>query len=374
MKEITTTMQFNQRPVPTFKERTCVEYWTFKDNFEKHVRAGSITDSRKLELLISAYSEKCLPVAASGEMQQQTQQERPNQFTKRAIGLVIAISTEMEGESCFICQGNHEASDCGRFRNMDVGERVKLMRQDCRCFSCFRLGHWIKNCVRRVKVRVTKGWSEEPGVITGALLDSGSDRSYCTRDLANQLHAKGKLITLSIGTITDEGKEVTTEELNLKLTGIGTRRNRFISLCRILIVPSLPSSLKGSIARNGDIFRWPHLQDIPPTCIPGGVDLLIGLDTSQALLPLEIKAGGDGEPFTTHNLLGWTVNGPIKFKDGEAIRATNVRTTGMTVIAQRQQSAIRYGSILRSDFSLHCGETISMEDRGVIELWSSTAQ
>ncbi|MPC54578.1 hypothetical protein E2C01_048499 [Portunus trituberculatus] len=56
MKEITTTMQFNQRPVPTFKERTCVEYGTFKDNFEKHVRAGNITDSRKLELLISAYS------------------------------------------------------------------------------------------------------------------------------------------------------------------------------------------------------------------------------------------------------------------------------------------------------------------------------
>ncbi|XP_045125140.1 uncharacterized protein LOC123512692 [Portunus trituberculatus] len=56
MKEMTTIMQFNQRPVPTFKEGTCVEYWTFKDNFEKHVRSGNITDSRKLELLISAYS------------------------------------------------------------------------------------------------------------------------------------------------------------------------------------------------------------------------------------------------------------------------------------------------------------------------------
>ncbi|XP_045122646.1 uncharacterized protein LOC123511097 [Portunus trituberculatus] len=172
----------------------------------------------------------------------------------------------------------------------------------------------------------------------------------------------------------DEGKEVTTEELNLKLTGIGTRRNRSIFLCKVLIVPSLPSSLKGSIAKNRDIVRWPHLQDIPPTCIPGGVDLLIGLDTPQALLPLEIRAGGDGEPFATRTLLGWTVNGPMRFEDGEPIGATNVRTTGMTAIAQRQQSAIRYGSILGSDFSLHCGDTISMEDRRVIELWSSTTQ
>ncbi|MPC84422.1 hypothetical protein E2C01_079160 [Portunus trituberculatus] len=50
------TMQFNQRPVPTFNEGTCVEYWSFRDQFKKHVQADTLSNSQRLELLVSAYS------------------------------------------------------------------------------------------------------------------------------------------------------------------------------------------------------------------------------------------------------------------------------------------------------------------------------
>ena len=56
LKEMTTAMQFNQRHVPTFNEGTCVEDWTFRDNCKKHVQEDNISDSRRLELLVSAYS------------------------------------------------------------------------------------------------------------------------------------------------------------------------------------------------------------------------------------------------------------------------------------------------------------------------------
>lgn len=56
MKEITTTMRFNQRPVPSFNEGTCIDYWTFRDNFKKHVREDSISDLQMVELLVLAYS------------------------------------------------------------------------------------------------------------------------------------------------------------------------------------------------------------------------------------------------------------------------------------------------------------------------------
>ena len=190
------------------------------------------------------------------------------------------------------------------------------------------------------------GQSKGPGVTTGALLDSGNDGSYCTHDLADQLHAKGELVTLSFGTITDKGKEVTTEEFDLKFTGIGTWRNHSIPLCKVLVVSSLPSSPKSSIARNGDIVREPNLQDISPTCIPGGVDFLISLATPQALLQLEVRTGGNGEPFATRTLLGCIINRPIRFEDGGPIGAMNICSTGMTTTAQRQQDMIRHGSVL----------------------------
>ena len=128
-------------------------------------------------------------------------------------------------------------------------------------------------------------------VITGALLDSGSDRSYCTRSLVERLKAKGKSITLSVGTIMSEETKLDTEEVNLVVTSVGVRKNKAVTIPQAVVVTELPSSLKDSVAAGANAEMWTHLQGIVPRHPPGEVDILIGLDVPQALMPLEVRSG-----------------------------------------------------------------------------------
>ena len=43
----------------------------------------------------------------------------------------------------------------------------------------------------------------------------------------------------------------------------------------------------------------------------GDVNVLIGQDCAEALIPLEIRRGATGEPFATRTLFGWSLNGSI---------------------------------------------------------------
>ena len=57
---------------------------------------------------------------------------------------------------------------------------------------------------------------------------------------------------------------------------------------------------------------WPHLADLKmPTAEHNQVDLLIGQDHSELLVPLEVRTGKDKDPFAIRTHLGWVVNGNL---------------------------------------------------------------
>ena len=60
-----------------------------------------------------------------------------------------------------------------------------------------------------------------------------------------------------------------------------------------------------------DISRYKHLQNLsfPSYNDSQSVDMLIGQDNSEVLLPLDIRKGDVGEPFATRSCLGWCLNG-----------------------------------------------------------------
>ena len=61
---------------------------------------------------------------------------------------------------------------------------------------------------------------------------------------------------------------------------------------------------------NVDVTRFDHLRDLPVEKSMSNVDILIGQDHAEALIPLQIRKGKKGEPFAVHTLFGWSVNGP----------------------------------------------------------------
>lgn len=56
VKELLTTIKFSNKPLPTFSDGTCAEYWAFRRAFLSHVRDKEVQDSQRLEYLVSAYS------------------------------------------------------------------------------------------------------------------------------------------------------------------------------------------------------------------------------------------------------------------------------------------------------------------------------
>ncbi|MPC60024.1 hypothetical protein E2C01_054058 [Portunus trituberculatus] len=351
MKETFTNL--TQTLMPSFENGSCIEYWAFKTEFQSlveerasmsHANAYEVIDAitdrfrgklkddymdktheRKkanpgaicgAEWLLTFMEDMIEKTEDSGSMREKEETRhradhgRTVSFTRRTTGLAAITSSEKNSDRCTLCQRYHEIENCRVFLDMSTKDRIALLRRERRCFYCLQRGHWKRDCQHRIQCGIgglrvaTKAQSGRAGVITGTLLDSGSDSSYCTRSLADRSRSKGEPVAIIVGTIMNEGKEVTTEQLDLKVTGVGRRKSHYIPLCQTLVVPRMPSTLPSLMANPSDIANRPYLRDIAPPCIPGGVELLIGFDAPQALLPLEVKAGRNGEPFATRTLLG----------------------------------------------------------------------
>ena len=55
---------------------------------------------------------------------------------------------------------------------------------------------------------------------------------------------------------------------------------------------------------------YQHLQGISVVEHIDQVDILLGQDCCQALLPLEVRTGPAGSPYAVRTMLGWYISGP----------------------------------------------------------------
>jgi hypothetical protein len=67
------------------------------------------------------------------------------------------------------------------------------------------------------------------------------------------------------------------------------------------------------MATTEDVKNWAHLQEVPIVILPDAkVNILIGQDMPDVLLPRAVKKGPAGTSFAVHTLLGWALNGPMR--------------------------------------------------------------
>ena len=62
-----------------------------------------------------------------------------------------------------------------------------------------------------------------------------------------------------------------------------------------------------------DLSTYPHLSDVPISHVhpPAKVDILIGQNNSEALVPLQVLKGNPGDPFSVLTKFGWTLNSVV---------------------------------------------------------------
>jgi hypothetical protein len=116
-----------------------------------------------------------------------------------------------------------------------------------------------------------------------------------------------------MSTLSQEKEVKTTEAVELEVGDRSGHPDK-IQMSGVYVIEEIPAK-----APSVDVKNLNHLKGIP---LPSGsveVEILVGQDNSEALIPLEVRRGKSGEPFAMRTVLGWTVNGPVATADRQEI-------------------------------------------------------
>ena len=298
---------------------------------------------------------------------------------------------------CILCSANHSLLVCQQFRQLKVKERWELVKNHKLCINCLRAGHKVENCksehtctvdscgvkhsnflhtkpnVMATTTHVTDTTSSfatgtQPesylpcvnvkvnGQLVSALLDSGSSNTFCDQKLARTLGLKGRDVNYSITTLTSSGKDICSSLVDFNVTSVDGKES--LPFSNVYVIDAIPIDCPSVM--NVD---YAHFKGIKFANVRN-VQLLIGQDQSEALLPLEVRKGRQGEPFATRTLFGWALNGPNVTSGVPSHRVVSnfVKTTAKT--------EPDINSLIRMDDEGVCdGVGMSKQDKYVVQLW-----
>ena len=227
--------------------------------------------------------------------------------------------------------------------------------------GCTKTGSSIGLPIIPMKV---KGTSDNDPVVTFAFFDNGSNQTFCTDKLCEQLGVHGQNIKFCLTTLEKENSPLDSQVVNIQAYDLG--ENEFIGLCNVLTRPSLPINMQ-DIPAQEDVDRWPHLDGITLQSVNGEqihVGLLIGNDNFEALEPLEIRHSRDGGPYAVRTRFGWVLNGPLG-RDNVASRCTTNYIKSDVILDQKFRE---FCNREFNDSIVDAGKALSRDDEKALKI------
>ncbi|XP_071848513.1 uncharacterized protein [Apostichopus japonicus] len=297
---------------------------------------------------------------------------------------------------CVLCEQSHRLWHCDKFKQLRPRERLTVVIKHKLCHNCLRASHNTNDCGKRSVCSVrgcgrkhtmyihcddnTVNSSPDIEVSNASfsrsksthmplvratvnslcdafvLLDSASSNSFCSRALVNQLGITGNSYQFELRTLNSSGIQQS-EMVDLSLS---SKSGEILKLSAVYVVDEIP--VKNSMV---DLECYSHLSGIGP--LPAyqstdiTVDILVGQDNSEALVPLEVRRGGPGELFAVRYMFGWGLNGqsPISLPSRKII-SNFISTSTIQTDVSRLWEIENAGLDLPSS---------SYEDKLVISLW-----
>ena len=157
---------------------------------------------------------------------------------------------------------------------------------------------------------------------THALLDSGSTNSFITSDAVKCLGLSGKTVNYRHSTVDTPCMTTSTKVVNFILYSLDGSKS--LTMSNVFVVEEVPYTY--SPCR--DLSIYPHLSDVPISHVypPAKVDLLIGQDNSEALVPLQVLKGNPGDPVSVLTKFGWTLNSVVPGSSPDCVVSNFVHT------------------------------------------------
>lgn len=273
---------------------------------------------------------------------------------------------------CPLCFQGHKLFNCQTFLNKSIDERNRYVKETNRCFSCLTYGHKLSKCFKRKQCTVIgcmkthhpllheqsasdfenevnsleqsriqdsdaqivaamkneTSVQEKSHVIlqvvpirvygannafvdTYALLDSGSQTSLCSEELARKLQLKGELKLLTINNIEQNGNPKQVLRLNLKIKpNAKESSSAVIEVKEVWAIPKLNIRMPNVSAEIIQSFQ--HLRDLPMNfSYSGNVEVLLGANVMESLIQLDVRKGAPGQPIAIRTAFGWSITGQI---------------------------------------------------------------
>ena len=266
---------------------------------------------------------------------------------------------------CLLCHSVHPLYACGVFKKKSINQRLAFVAHHELCCVCFSKEHATVNCPADIcckkcslshstyihvdDVIVNKDVDVDVNTVTPvdiptkssgttlasnsaddtpssdytfmptvsvvvnesykthALLDSGSTNSFITSDAVKCFGLSGKTVIYRHSTVNTPCMTTSTKVVNFILYSLDGTES--LSMSNVFVVEEVPYTY----SHCRDLSIYPHLSDISisPVHPPAKVDILIGQDNSEALVPLQVLKGNPGDPFSALTKFGWTLNSVV---------------------------------------------------------------
>ena len=301
---------------------------------------------------------------------------------------------------CVLCSQRHRLWHCDDFKKMTPKQRLDLVNQHKLCHNCLLASHEVKYCGKRsvcsiegcgrkhtrfIHIDVEQNNDNSSNVSNFAcskkhkvhmpivqitvndsqkvyaLLDAASSNSFCSWKLVRDLGISGKNVEYKLNTLQGSHDRIS-EYVSLSIQG---ENNEILDMSQVYVVDCIP--VCNSVV---DVHKYPHLKDIPLCKCENNVtvDILIGLDHTEALVPLEVRTGNKGEPFAMKTLLGWCISGnTLTGKPSNQIISHFISTSTIEEDVNKLWK-------LENEGLDGYGNTWSQEDKQVISMWDREVQ
>ena len=301
-------------------------------------------------------------------------------------------------DPCVICSERHRLLHCEAFRRLSPRERLDLANRNKLCHNCLKASHNADTC-RKQSTCSVKGCGEKHTmylhidakakvstcnsfttskaaympiiqvIINGsdmvyALLDSGSSNSFCSQRLVKRLGIQGQPLNLTVNTLCDTTHKET-ESINLSVSSLDGQNLELSGVYVIGDIPVQSASIDVSVYDHLKDLEFPYFSEI--SC----VDLLLGQDCSEALIPIEIRKGNKGEPFAMSGFFGWCLNGRASSHTVCHTVISNFITTASLTDQTTDSDVERLWYMENEGIE---GVTLSQADKSVIDLWDRTCR
>ena len=196
---------------------------------------------------------------------------------------------------------------------------------------------------------------------TYALLDTGTNQSFCSEKIANLQQVPMRPETYLLTTLERKDQEVRGFAVSLEVCDI--EENNFHIMHHVSARPSINVNLSNK-ARTEDLREWSHLSDLVlPEVECDKVDLVIGGDNPDMLVPNDVRSGGKGDPYAVLTPFGWNVNGPIYQEISP--QATSCFIGSDKTLPQQVEEFMELDRFAGDNSE----DSISMDDKHVLTIW-----